>query len=407
LIKDIAIQDYTYELPEELIAKYPLEKRDDSRLLVFKNKFISDNQFTDLVNHLPENALMLFNNTKVIQARLVFNRETGAKIEIMCLEPHPNPEMTTALNAKGTAMWKAFVGNAKKWNQGEKLIRKIPYADGEITLTAILLNKLDDAYVVGFFWDPFSLTLAEVLHYAGSLPIPPYLKRETETSDEERYQTVYAQHKGSVAAPTAGLHFTFESLDAIQQKGIEITDVTLHVGAGTFKPVKSDTIGDHLMHDESVSVSLETLKLIHHHLTNNKPIVAVGTTVTRTIESLYWHGLKLNLGIKSNVMEIHQWEPYELENNNLSASDSFDCIIKHLEANNQTEVKGSTSLMIVPGYQFKIIDMLVTNFHQPQSTLLLLIAAFVGNQWRNIYNHALQNRYRFLSYGDSSLLFKK
>ena len=405
--KHLHIKDFSYELPDEKIAKFPLDNRDGSKLLVYNQGTISTDNFSDIANYIPEQSLMVFNNTKVIHARLLFNRETGAQIEVLCLEPMNQPDIPSALNLKGSSIWKCMVGNAKKWNQGEKLIREIESADGIIQLTAILLNKIEDTYIVGFFWTPFEKPFSEVIHFAGQLPLPPYLKRDNIPSDEVRYQTIYAAEQGSIAAPTAGLHFTESVFDKLIAKQINIGDVTLHVGAGTFKPIKSDELAGHEMHEERISISLDTLEQIALHLESKLPITAVGTTVTRTLESLYWHGIKLMQHPNLDEISIQQWEPYETETNGVSSAEAIQTIIDCLKNNNLKDLQGKTKIIIAPGYDFKIVDILVTNFHQPENTLMLLVAAFVKEDWRAIYDYALKNEFRFLSYGDSSILIPK
>jgi S-adenosylmethionine:tRNA ribosyltransferase-isomerase len=405
-IKSIHIQDYSYNLPEEKIAKYPLEQRDASKLLVYKDSVIKDRVFTDLANEIPENALLVFNNTKVIHARMLFQRESGAQIEIFCIEPQAHHDYQIAFTQKHQSTWKCLVGNAKRW-KGDILTKLIHSPIGTCTLEAHLENRVDDTFTVRFSWNHPEMTFAEVLHYAGILPLPPYLNRETEQNDEERYQTIYAKQQGSVAAPTAGLHFTEKIFESLKQKNINTTEVTLHVGTGTFKPVKSDTLDQHDMHEEVIDISIETLKQIKHALEMNYPVVAVGTTSMRTLESIYWHGVQLIQG--KNIVDVHisQWYAYENAETTISTVDSIEAIIHSLTRNSNTSLKGITKILLAPGYQFRITKAIITNFHQPENTLILLIAAFVGKDWRKIYNHALENNYRFLSYGDSSILFAK
>ncbi len=402
--KNISIRDYTYELPDERIAKHPLQNRDESKLLIYRNSELISGHFKEIDLHLPDKSLLVFNNTKVIHARLLFKRETGASIEILCLEPFGNHSIPQGMSATGSSMWIAMVGNAKKWKQGEKLYRTISTPHGDINLTAIQLNKVDDDYIVGFFWEPFNLPFSDVLQYAGILPLPPYLNRENVPEDEERYQTIYAIQQGSIAAPTAGLHFSFEVLDKLVAKSIDICDITLHVGAGTFKPVKADALSGHQMHVEQISLSLESIKLLYAAKLENRAIVAVGTTVARTLESLYWYGVKLLNNDKQTTLRVGQWEPYD-QTTNCTVTDALEAIIAWMEYKEIQSLSGSTGIIIAPGYTFKMTDVLITNFHQPDSTLLLLVAAFTGKNWRSIYNYALANGFRFLSYGDSSVLY--
>ncbi len=405
-IKSIHIKDYSYYLPEEKIAKYPLEQRDASKLLVYKDSVIKERVFTDLANEIPENALLVFNNTKVIHARMRFQRDSGAQIEIFCIEPLAHHDYQIAFTQKHQSTWKCLVGNAKRW-KGDILNKHFHSPIGNCTLEAHLENRTDDTFTVRFSWNHPEMTFAEVLHYAGILPLPPYLNRETEKNDEERYQTIYAKQQGSVAAPTAGLHFTENIFQSLKQKNINTTEVTLHVGTGTFKPVKSDTLDQHDMHEEVIDISIETLKQIKYALQTNYLIVAVGTTSMRTLESIYWHGVQLLQ--KKNIVEVQlsQWYAYENAETTIAAADAIEAIIHSLKLNSLTSLRGITKILLAPGYQFRMAKAIITNFHQPENTLILLIAAFVGEDWRKIYNHALENNYRFLSYGDSSILFGK
>lgn len=405
--KDINIQNYTYHLPDEKIAKFPLAERDASKLLQYKNGVISDYSFTTISTLLPADSLILFNNTKVIHARLLFQRETGAQIEVFCIEPADHLDYQLTFSAKQSCTWKCMVGNAKRWKDGEVLRKIIPTPVGHIELSVTKNGKAGDLFVVDFNWNNDQLSFAEVLHHAGILPLPPYLNRDTEESDEERYQTVYAKVQGSVAAPTAGLHFTESVFNTLTAKNITIDEVTLHVGAGTFKPVKSDTLAEHEMHEETIFVQLSTLKKIAQHLEQNKPIITVGTTSTRTIESLYWHGVKVLHHRAGETVSVKQWDAYETQTFHTTPLQAIQAIIHDLEQKKLNSLQGSTQIIITPGYSFRLVDILVTNFHQPENTLILLIAAFVGDDWRRIYDHALNNDYRFLSYGDSSVLWRK
>lgn len=394
----ISIKDFTYTLPDERIAKYPLEKRDFSKLLVYKNEQITDSKFINLIDELPENSMLVFNNTKVIQARLKFTKETGAEIELFCLEPLVPSELQLAFETNQETSWKCIIGNARKWKQNP-LIKELIINDQRIQVEAFKGELLGDAYKVDFKWNNDQVCFSEIIEAFGLIPIPPYLNRNSEEIDSNRYQTVYSEHKGSVAAPTAGLHFTNDVLKNIKKHHHKIVNITLHVGAGTFKPVKSETIDGHEMHTEHFVIEKEALQNIINH--KNK-IIAIGTTSVRTLESLYWYGVRLlnNHGITEG---ISQWDPYNLPGEH-SKEEALEALLNHMQNKNLKVLSGKTSIIIVPGYQFRIINGLVTNFHQPQSTLLLLISAIVGNKWKEIYQFALDNDYRFLSYGDSSLL---
>lgn len=404
--KNINIQDYSYELPEEKIAKFPLDQRDESKLLIYQKGTLRDSIFKHITAELPADSLIVFNNTKVIHARILMQRESGAQIEIFCIEPLDHLDYQLAFASKKSCVWKCMVGNAKRWKEGEVLEKAVETPSGKITLRVEKQGKLGELFVIKFSWDSNQLFFAEVLHYAGVLPIPPYLNRDSEQSDEERYQTIYAKVQGSVAAPTAGLHFTDAVFDSFTSKNIKREELTLHVGAGTFKPVKSEVLANHEMHEETIFITLHSLKNIHQCLDSKKPLIAVGTTSMRTLESLYWHGVKLLNTTASEVVAVSQWDPYEIESPEYSASEAIQAIIEKLETQAQTVLQGSTQIIIAPGYRFRMVDALITNFHQPENTLILLIAAFVGEDWRTIYNHALKHNYRFLSYGDSSLLWR-
>ena len=401
MIPEIRIEDYNYTLPDERIAKYPLDNRDSSKLLIYKNSEITHSVFSSLPEHLPSGHLMIFNDTRVVPARLHFQRSTGAHIEIFCLEPVLPEEYVSMFAAREMCRWKCIVGNVKRW-KGDVLNLYNPLESGKISimnLRASLVERNGETSIVEFTWDggiPFS----QVLEVCGSIPIPPYLNRETEDIDLERYQTLYARHRGSVAAPTAGLHFTEPVLDALQDKGIEIGKVCLHVGAGTFLPVKSSLVSEHTMHREPFVITLNFLKQLVSHLGK---IIAVGTTSVRTLESLYYIGVScIEKGVPENV---NQWAPYQREYA-YSTEEALTSLINYMEERGLTDLQIGTSIIIVPGFRFRIVDILVTNFHQPQSTLLLLISAFVGGNWHSIYDYALDNDFRFLSYGDSSLLFR-
>ena len=402
---DISIEDYTYELPEGRIARYPLSERDQSKLLVYRNREIDQKSFVDLPDLLKAGDCLVFNDTRVVHARIQFQRATGARIEVFCLEPVDPLEVSKAFEQTGSCTWRALVGNAKKWKDGEILVRTIRYDGGEYELKVERSSREADAYIVRFSWDS-ELPFASVLEQAGTLPIPPYLNRDTEAEDEERYQTVYAQADGSVAAPTAGLHFTKRVFDQLGQRDVNSLFVTLHVGAGTFKPVKSETMAGHEMHKERIHVSVHAIERIRDAASNGR-IIPVGTTSLRTIESIYWFGVKLSLQPDLSEFFVDQWDPYELAKSGLSTYESLTAVLAWMKNHNHAYLSGYTQLLIAPGYQIRMADALITNFHQPRSTLLLLVAAFIGDDWRRVYEHALENDFRFLSYGDSSILFRK
>jgi S-adenosylmethionine:tRNA ribosyltransferase-isomerase len=396
--KNIKISDFSYDLPESKIARYPLAERDLSKLLVFRNGGIEESVFKNCADFIPENTQLVFNNTRVIHARMLFKKETGSKIEIFCLEPVEPNDYQIAFQEKKQVVWKCMVGNSKKWKSGI-LTRKIEISGDKITLQAEKILQNENTFHIKFTWDqPF--TFAEIIEHTGILPIPPYLNRETEESDEETYQTVYAKIDGSVAAPTAGLHFTDSVLNDLLSKKITTHEITLHVGAGTFQPVKSETIDGHTMHREVVIIQKSTiLDFINHQ---NKKI-AVGTTSVRSLESLYWLGLQMeNNSFNPKNPEVLQWEPYENQAE-IRTNQALQNIADYLNKTGLNAIQFSTQIIILPGYNFKIIDGMFTNFHQPQSTLLLLIAAFLGSSWKIVYKYALANNFRFLSYGDSNL----
>lgn len=400
--KEIKIKDYLYNLPDEKIAQYPLKERDSSKLLFYNKNKIVESVFNRIDEFIPSDSLVILNNTKVIPARLFFHKDTGAKIEIFCLEPASNVlDFQLEFQKKESSVWKCFVGNASKWKSGN-VKSSFSYRGKEIEITADIKEKISDEYIIEFNWTEKNLTFGEILDIYGKTPLPPYIKRESEESDKNKYQTVYARIDGSVAAPTAGLHFTQEVFEKLKSKNCILDYVTLNVGAGTFKPVKSGTIGEHKMHSESFFVTKDLLKKIL--LNRNKKIVAVGTTAVRTLESVYWFGVKL-LKKESCDFFIEQWYPYG--NIEITPEESLNEVLNFLDKNNLNKIYGNTELMIAPGYNFKFVDLLVTNFHLPGSTLLLLIAAFIGDDWKKVYDYALKNNFRFLSYGDSSLLFKK
>lgn len=400
--QQIRIEEFDYPLPDERIAKFPLSKRDESKLLLYKEGKVSESIFKHITDYLPEGSLMVFNNTRVIQARLLFQKETGARIEIFCLEPVEPHDYALVFQQTERCRWTCLVGNLKKWKEG--LLKKEVQLNGEtVILKAEKLQTCGDSHLIEFTWDHPTCTFADLLDAAGVLPIPPYLNRETEKSDLQTYQTVYSKVKGSVAAPTAGLHFTPEVLADIDAHGIGREELTLHVGAGTFKPVKSETIEGHEMHTEFISVRRSSIERIKNNLGK---IIAVGTTSVRTLESLYYMGVTLasNPDATAEELIVKQWMPYEEANNRLTADEALQNILDYLDRHQADKLVTATRIIIAPGYEFKIVRGIVTNFHQPKSTLLLLISAFVKGDWKNIYDYALEHDFRFLSYGDSSLL---
>ena len=399
--KHIKISDYNYPLPDERIAKFPLPVRDQSKLLVYRHGEVSETRFTSLPDYLEAGELMIFNNTKVIQARLHFRKETGALIEIFCLEPIQPNDYVLNFQQTSHAAWLCMIGNLKKWKEGS-LHKEMNVKGHTITLTATRGECRSTSHWVDFTWDNPEITFADILEVFGELPIPPYLNRETQESDKETYQTVYSKIKGSVAAPTAGLHFTERVLQALRDKGVDLEEVTLHVGAGTFKPVKSEEIEGHEMHTEYISVNRQTIeKLIAH----GGKAIAVGTTSVRTLESLYYIGVTIASHPDAGQEELHvrQWQPYETHPT-MTTVESLQQILDYMKRHELEALHTSTQIIIAPGYTYHIVQKMVTNFHQPQSTLLLLVSAFVKGDWRTIYDYALAHDFRFLSYGDSSLL---
>lgn len=415
--KHIHISDYNYDLPDSRIAKFPVSPRDTSKLLVYRHGEISDDIFYNLPKYLPQKSLMVFNNTKVIQARMHFRKETGALIEVFLMEPAAPTDYELMFQTRGECSWLCMVGNLKKWKEGS-LVRTFDVAGSTINFEATMRRDIIDTksggtnYWVDFAWDNPQVSFAEILDAVGELPIPPYLNRETQDSDKTTYQTVYSKIKGSVAAPTAGLHFTDKVLAAIDAAGVRREELTLHVGAGTFKPVKSEEIDGHTMHTEYVCVRRDTLQTL---LDYNCCAIAVGTTSVRTLESLYYMGVKLEANPEAAEEDLHvcQWEPYEKADSTpvdgnlidgITPQKAISNIIAWLDKNNLKTLHSSTQIIIAPGYEYKIVKVLVTNFHQPQSTLLLLVSAFLKGDWRNVYDYALSHDFRFLSYGDSSIL---
>ena len=400
--QQIRIEEYDYPLPDERIAKFPLAKRDESKLLLYKDGQVSESVFKHIADYLPAGSLLVYNNTRVIQARLLFRKATGARIEVFCLEPAEPHDYALIFQQTERCSWICLVGNLKKWKDG-LLTKKVTIQGEEVILSAEKKESHGDSHRIEFTWNNPTYTFADLLDAAGVLPIPPYLHRETEKSDLVTYQTVYSKIKGSVAAPTAGLHFTPEVLADVDAHGIGREEVTLHVGAGTFKPVKSETIEGHEMHTEFISVRRSSIERIQKNLGK---IIAVGTTSVRTLESLYYIGVKLTShpDATSEELVVNQWMPYEAENNRIPVAEALQHILDYLDRHQADKLVTATQIIIAPGYEFKIVRGIITNFHQPKSTLLLLISAFVKGNWRTIYDYALSHDFRFLSYGDSSLL---
>lgn len=400
--KHIRISEFNYPLPDERIAKFPLAERDSSKLLVYKHGEVSEDKFSSLPSYLPKDSLMVFNNTKVIQARLHFRKDTGATIEVFCLEPALPNDYALNFQSVGRCSWYCLVGNLKRWKTGT-LSQTVEVKGHTVTFSATRKGEHSTSHLVEFEWDCSEVTFADVLEAVGELPIPPYLNRKTEESDKRTYQTVYSKIKGSVAAPTAGLHFTPRVLAALDEAGIEREELTLHVGAGTFKPVKSEDIGGHDMHSEYIVVKRQTIERLIAH---DGEATAVGTTSVRTLESLYYIGLKLAVCPDATEEQLHveQWTPYSDELPRLTTVEALTNILDYLDRNSLDALRTSTQIIIAPGYDYHIVRRIVTNFHQPQSTLLLLVSAFVKGDWRKIYDYALSHDFRFLSYGDSSLL---
>jgi S-adenosylmethionine:tRNA ribosyltransferase-isomerase len=402
-IRDIDINDYDYELPSDRIAQYPVEERDMSKLLIYKDDKIAKDIFRNIVEYLPSDSLLVFNNTRVIRARILFKKETGASIEIMCLDPLDPSDYSLSLGSKEPVEWKCIVGNLKKWKRG-LLTAPFKYNGRQYYLSAERLQSGEEVCRIRFSWNCCEISFGEVLEKTGHIPLPPYINRADEAEDIERYQTVYSSIRGSVAAPTAGLHFTDYVFEKIKARGIKTVELTLHVGAGTFQPVKANNIYEHEMHCEYFSIDPKTIDLIFE---NQGRVIPIGTTSVRTLESLYWLGVKViqNPSDSFPNLSLGQWEAYELVKT-VSVKESFRALINYINERNLTSLQASTSIMIVPGYEFRITNGMVTNFHQPRSTLLLLISAWTGKRWKDIYTFAFENGFRFLSYGDSSLLLK-
>jgi S-adenosylmethionine:tRNA ribosyltransferase-isomerase len=397
--RDIRIEDFNYSLPLDRIAKYPLNLRDESKLLVYKSGKIENDTFINIPGRLESDKSLIFNNTKVICSRLMFRKHTGASIEIFCIEPYSPVDYQLSLSSTTEVDWICIVGNLKKWKSGP-LLMNLTINGEQLVIEAYNIGREQDNIIVRFKWNNNGISFSEILEASGHMPVPPYLNRDDEPIDKLRYQTIYSQNKGSVAAPTAGLHFSDEVLNTIGSKGLRSGNITLHVGAGTFIPVKSDTIGGHTMHREHFFVSNDTIELLRQG-----DIIAVGTTSVRCVETLYHLGNKLLNGYKSDSPELScaQWEVYEDQTEH-SRDEVLDAILNHLKSTGSEILQASTSIIIVPGYRFRMVKGLITNFHMPSSTLLLLVSALIGEDWKKVYKHALENDYRFLSYGDSSLL---
>jgi S-adenosylmethionine:tRNA ribosyltransferase-isomerase len=399
-IQSIDLKEYEYTLPEERIAKHPLEKRDHSKLLEYKNGVLHHRHFFDLPTLLDSDTLLVYNNTKVIPARLIFQRQTGARIEVFLLQPvAPSRVMSQIMASKKPVVWETMIGNVKKWKEGEELQGTVTVANRQVILTARLLNR--ELKLVEFSWSDEEIAFVDLVEACGETPLPPYLNRKAEEEDKSRYQTVYSEKEGAVAAPTAGLHFTEETFSRLRKKGIQEAALTLHVSAGTFQPIKVDTVEEHPMHSEQMEITLETIeKLLKHE----GKIVAVGTTSVRTLESMYWFGVQL-LENRGGIFQIEKLAPYTRRETLPTRKEALEAIVKEMNAKSVDSLLGTTEIFLFPGYKFQLVDGLITNFHQPGSTLVLLIAALLGKDWKMVYQEALANNYRFLSYGDSSLLW--
>lgn len=396
--KDIKISEFDYPLPDNRIAKFPLEHRDESKLLVCRNGHVSESQFFHLPEFLPNDALLVFNNTKVIHARIFFQKSTGSVIEVFCLEPY-QMAISQAFEQRSRCSWVCFVGNNKKWKE-DTLSRSLSLDGGVAVFSATRREAVGNAWIIDFEWTG-GRCFSEMIDSIGVIPLPPYLHRNAEQSDALRYQTVYAEHEGSVAAPTAGLHFTDRVFSDLKSRGISTEFITLHVGAGTFKPVSCEKIGDHEMHVEKVQITYDNIKRIIDH--DGHPVIAVGTTSVRTLESVYWFGVKLKIDASLRSMHISQWDPYELVSSAVPLNQSYQMVLQWMDSQELDVLDGETQLMIAPGYKYRVINGIVTNFHQPKSTLLLLVSALIGDQWKICYQYALEHEFRFLSYGDSCL----
>lgn len=402
--KYLRIEDFTYDLPAEKIAYNPVNPRDQSKLLVFKNNILSEDTYRNISEYLPENAVLVFNDTKVVKSRIFFKNENGATIEVFCLEPYGEAiDYEEHFAEQNSVTWICFIGKASKWRENQ-LKKTIDIEGLSVELSAEITGKLEDAYLVTFTWSPPEIPFGKIMDAAGVTPLPPYIKRIAEKVDEDSYQTVYSENEGSVAAPTAGLHFTQNVLDDLKKKGISSLFTTLHVGAGTFKPVKSEVMENHIMHSEYLNITTAFLEDLATKI--HQPIITVGTTSTRTLESIYWMGNKIvqNPEIGYEALKVTQWQPYETDAI-CTAEEAINALLNWIKNTQQDHLSIETEIIIAPGYSFKMVKGLVTNFHQPQSTLLLLVSALIGDQWKNIYQYALENNFRFLSYGDGSLLF--
>lgn len=405
--KELRIQDYTYSLPDERIAKYPLAERDASKLLIYKDGSIGEDNYRNMSAHIPAGTLMIFNQTKVVNARLLFKKPSGGMIEVFCLAPDERyADIQTAMQQKGEVYWECMIGGASKWKHG--MVLQLHNESPNFIVSAQIAERNPSAYIVKLEWDDAGLTFAEVLHHVGKVPLPPYLHREAEAADLNTYQTLFAKEEGSVAAPTAGLHFTQHVIDSLEAKKVGTSFVTLHVGAGTFKPVKADVMEGHEMHAEWIEVTNVTIAQLLRSINDSESIVPVGTTSLRTLESLYWIGNKIAQGISIDLhkVAVSQWEPYDTPKT-VSARESLSALRNYMLAHGMQKLITRTQILIAPGYTFRIINGLVTNFHQPQSTLLLLVGALIGEDWRKVYDYAMDHDFRFLSYGDGSLLWRK
>jgi S-adenosylmethionine:tRNA ribosyltransferase-isomerase len=402
-MRDININEFDYKLPSDRIAQYPVEERDNSQLLIYKDNKIGKDLFTNIDAYLQPGSLLVFNNTRVIRARILFQKETGAVIEILCLEPLSPSDYSLSFSSKEPVEWKCIIGNLKKWKRGVLTVA-FKYDNKKYNLYAERLRSENEAWCIRFSWNNKEISFGEVIEATGHIPLPPYINREDEAEDIERYQTVYSSIKGSVAAPTAGLHFTGSVFEKLKTRGIKSVELTLHVGAGTFQPVKATKIFDHEMHSEHFFINKKTIEIILEH---QGKTIAVGTTSVRALESMYWLGVRLLKNPADNFPDfsLGQWEVYRMETG-FSVEQSLGALLKYLNEKNLSYLHASTSIMIVPGYEFRMTVGMITNFHQPRSTLLLLISAWTGNKWKDIYTFALKNRFRFLSYGDSSLLLR-
>lgn len=401
--RKLSIADFTYDLPVDRIAHFPLEQRDASRLLIYRNGIAGEDQYRNIAAQLPANSLLVFNDTRVIEARLLFQKATGGVIEIFCLEPGDQyRDINSAMQQSQRVVWKCMVGGASKWKPGQVLQRTLN-GSAEGTLEAVYLDKKPGYFLIGLSWTPAHLSFAEMLHQAGAIPLPPYIKRKPEATDAERYQTVYARQEGSVAAPTAGLHFTPNVFQQLRKKEIECAYLTLHVGAGTFQPVKAAQMADHDMHAEFIDVNRQLLQQLISK--KDDPVVAVGTTSLRTLESLYWLGVNWKLHQLSPEQGLTQWEVYDRPEPGLSTEEALTALLQWMQQKETDRLITKTRILIAPGYKPRVISGLITNFHQPQSTLLLLVAALAGNGWRDLYNYALEKDFRFLSYGDGCLIW--